>query len=109
MWEDGKTKWDHSLQYRLYRPMYRYINDKLWRITLIKRYFTIVRSGVDSLLTTRVHEKQAQKLYPKGPSNGRLQAEGVVGIDKACHFASSCHAYMICFVFGGIDCPPFLL
>ena len=54
---------------------------------------------------TWVHEKQAQKLYPKGPSiivsidqfEFRLQAEGVVGTDKACHFASSCHSYdMFC-------------
>ena len=31
------------------------------------------------------------------PTSFRLQAEGVVGIDKACHFASSCHAYdMFC-------------
>ena len=65
-----------------------------------KKYFTIVRSGVHSLLATWVHEKQAQKLYPKAPAvvsidqfEFRLQDEGVVGIGKACHFASSCHAY----------------
>ena len=29
-----------------------------------------------------------------------IQAVDVVGLDKACHFASSCHAYMTCLSFG---------
>ena len=64
-----------------------------------KNYFTIVRSGVHSLLATWVHEKQAKNCTLKAPAmvsidqfEFRLHAEGAVGIDKACHFASSCHA-----------------
>ena len=67
-----------------------------------KKYFTFVRSGVHSLLVTWVHEKQAKNCTLKAPAmvsidqfEFRPHAEGAVGIDmidKACHFASSCHA-----------------
>ena len=63
-------------------------------------YYCKVRcSFIVGNLALWVREKQAKNCTLKAPAmvlidqfEFRLQAEGVVGIDKACHFASSCHA-----------------
>ena len=59
----GKTRRElyGAMAYNLdYIGLLIYISDKQWRIALIKKYVTIVRSGAHSLLATWVHEKKRQ-------------------------------------------------
>ena len=48
-----RGKLNGAMPYNInYTGLLIYINDKQWKITFDKQYFTIVRSGVHSLLAT---------------------------------------------------------